>query len=383
MATFDIESLGPTDGPCPTNRYDSVSGASFIVWKPGDEALVMFRIPYGFTSGSRVRLIFNETIPATGLAYSWDIESRALNQASNLALPVSNPYTSSTRFLSSDPSAVGLVAVRTIPLVDDHGMISGAALNSGDALSVRIKLAIEGSDPALTELSTFAYRIELAVDTESFNVECVGRVASIIRATRDLFNEDNSGFLRNDFILRSINECLKVLARENYWSAEKILPAVAGQNTIELASSIPDLQSVQRVRFNNAQGLMTELHSLEDYLDRSARSCATGPPVWYFIRNGLMKVWPAPSKNLDSGFHVYYSRLPQRLGCSEDNCDPPVPPAHDSLFTMFALRQAFLRDRNAPGADLKFQEYSRLYELEKRRLLGVTEPASAIIKPRR
>jgi len=50
---------------------------------------------------------------------------------------------------------------------------------------------------------------------------------------------------------------------------------------------------------------------------------------------------------------------------------------------MYALRQAFLRDRNAPGADLKFQEYSRLYELEKRRLLGVTEPASAIIKPRR
>ncbi len=197
----------------------------------------MFRIPYGFESGSRVRLIFNETIPATGLAYSWDIESRALSQASNLALPVSNPYTSSTRFLSSDPLAVGLVAVRTIPLVDDHGMISGASLNSGDALCVRIKLAIEGTDPAPTELSTFAYRIELSVDTESCNVECVGRVASIIRATRDLFNEDNSGFLRNDFILRSINECLKDLARENYWSAEKILPAVAGQDAIELACS--------------------------------------------------------------------------------------------------------------------------------------------------
>ena len=144
MATFDIESLGPTDGPCPTNRYDSLSGASFIVWKPGDEALVMFRIPYGFTSGSRVRLIFNETIPATGLAYSWDIESRALSQASNLALPVPNPYTSSTRFLSSDPLAVGLTAARAIPLVDDHGMISDASLNSGDALCVRIRLAIEG-----------------------------------------------------------------------------------------------------------------------------------------------------------------------------------------------------------------------------------------------
>ncbi len=383
MAVFDIESLGPTDGPCPRNRYDSLTGVSFIVWKPGDEALIMFRIPYGFTPGSFVRLIFNETIPATGPAYSWDIESRALTQASNLALPVSNPYTSSTHFLSSDSLAVGLTAVRTIPLVDDHGMISGVAPKYGDALCVQIKLAIEGLDPAPTELSTFAYRIELAVDTESFNVECAGRVASIIRSTRDLFNEENSGFLRNDFILRSINECLKDLARENYWSAEKLLPAVEGQDSIDLGAAIPDLQSVQQVRFNNARDLMKELHSLEEYLDRSARSCATGPPVWYFVRNGMMKVWPAPSKNLEAGFHVYYSRLAPSLGCSEDNCDPPVPPAHDTLFTMFALRQAFLRDRNAPGADLKFQEYSRLYELEKRRLLGVTEPASAILKPRR
>ena len=42
--------------------------------------------------------------------------------------------------------------------------------------------------------------------------------------------------------------------------------------------------------------------------------------------------------------------------------------------------RAFLRDRNAPGADLKFREYSQLYEIEKKRLLESAQPASVKLR---
>ena len=53
------------------------------------------------------------------------------------------------------------------------------------------------------------------------------------------------------------------------------------------------------------------------------------------------------------------------------------------IFVYFVLQQAFLRDRHAPGADVKFQEYMRLYEQEKQALLGEGETASMLLRPYR
>jgi hypothetical protein len=66
--------------------------------------------------------------------------------------------------------------------------------------------------------------------------------------------------------------------------------------------------------------------------------------------------------------------MPEELTCSSVNPNPSIPRAHDMIFVYFTLKQAFLRDRHAPGADVKFQEYLRLYEMEKQRLLGEGDP---------
>ena len=85
-------------------------------------------------------------------------------------------------------------------------------------------------------------------------------------------------------------------------------------------------------------------------------------PILYF--------WPQPAADLNPEFRVFHSYLPAELGCTESTCDPSIPKSRDMVFVYYVLKHAFLRDRHAPGADLKYQEYSLLYDAEKIRLLG-------------
>jgi len=82
-----------------------------------------------------------------------------------------------------------------------------------------------------------------------------------------------------------------------------------------------------------------------------------------------------------SGFLVYHSYLPQALTCSSDNCNPPSPRAHDAAFVYFALKEAFLRDRHAPSANQKYQEFERLYLDQKQALLAEADPPSLSVRP--
>jgi hypothetical protein len=175
---------------------------------------------------------------------------------------------------------------------------------------------------------------------------------------------------------------MKDLALEDYWIAEKSVPIAAGREVIDLLQAIPDLRKVLRARFNGQPRTLTALQSLDAYLELTSHGRKLGTPAYYLIQNNMMRLWPVPSIDADPGLHVYYSKLPPPLGCDESNCEPPAPQAHDSVFTLFALRQAFLRDRDAAGADLKFREYSQLYEIEKKRLLDGSEPAHARVRPR-
>lgn len=369
MAIFEIESLVPTNGPCPTNQYDPDSSLSLIEWMPGDQAVLTFRIPHGFTVDSKMTLIFDEQVSTPGSVYSWDISITLIRPS------VSTPDTGlwsgivSSEFTSSAP--VGSIVTHTIT-----DLMVGAFPVPGDIISLRLEYSCPEAPHCPEKLRTLAYRIEVSTEQASENSNCIGRVADIIRDTRDLFNEETGAFLSDPFILRSINGCLKDLARENYWSGERWITAHSGETSIDLLKAIPDLQDVHRVQFSGQPELMRELHALDEYLEICALGPNVGVPAYYLIRNNLMQVWPAPVTDLASGYHVHYSRLPSPLGCSESNCDPPVPRAHDTIFSLFALRQAFLRDRSSSGADLKFREYSQLYEAEKRRLLDAGGPVS-------
>jgi hypothetical protein len=210
--------------------------------------------------------------------------------------------------------------------------------------------------------------------------DCEGRVGTIIDTARDLFNETAGGFITDAFILRSINRCQQDIAQEDYWRRETWIPSVSGTNEIDLLTVIPQYQNVHQLHFVGCREPMTPLGSFQEYQELKADANTPGLPQYYVVQNNTLYVWPPPDRDLEAGFCIYHSYLPDSLTCSAVNPNPLIPKAHDLLFVYFVLKQAFLRDRHAPGADMKFQEYAALYDREKQKLLAAGDPPGLALR---
>jgi hypothetical protein len=336
----------------------------------------MFRVPDDFDTAGSISLRFDELVPSSAFAYSWETTTGVRKNGSNPG-DVSSTAQNSASFDSYNAVTSGSIVTRSMSVNQDD-----LAIAPGDIVSVRLEYSCVEDKPCPEHLLTLAYRVvtlegEPTVPTPVSS----GRLAEITREARDLFNEEAGVFLSDEFVVRAVNSCVRDIARENYWSAETWIAAIEGQDTIDVSQAIPDAQEIHRIWFRDVATPMTRLETFDALIEISRQCPKTGVPEYYLARDNLIRIVPGPSLNLEHGFYVHYSRIPRPLGLSlGDRAEPPVPRSYDSLFTLFVLRQAFLRDRNAPGADLKFREYSQLYEIEKRRLLESAQPASVKLR---
>ena len=205
--------------------------------------------------------------------------------------------------------------------------------------------------------------------------ECPGRAGKIIESVRDLLNEAGGGFVSDQFILRMMNRCQEDLAKEGYWRKESLAHCAAGSDHIDLLSALPDYEEVFQVYYSDRKIPLVPLNSLREFEQLRCSSAQSGAPESYVVQNDVLYFWPQPSADLNPGFRVFHSYLPGEIGCADSTCDPAIPKSLDIVFVYFVLKHAFLRDRHAPGADLKYQEYSLLYDAEKNKLLGRNAPA--------
>lgn len=376
MATINIDTLGATDGPSPSNRYDPDSFLSFIEWRPGDQARLMFRVPDDYDTSGAISLMFDEILPSSAFAYSWETNIGVHKNGSNPG-DVSSPTHDTATFDFYDAVTYGSIVTRSMAVTQD-----GLAIAPGDIVSIGLEYSCVADEPCPDVLLTLTYRIvTLAGESIIPTPVSSGRLAEIAREARDLFNEEVGVFLSDEFVVRAVNSCVRDIARENYWSAETWVAAVAGEDTIDVFQAIPDAQEIHRIWFRDLTTPMTRLETFDELREISLQYPKSGVPEYYLARDNLIRIVPRPSVNSEHGFYVNYSRIPPPLGLSlGDNTEPPVPRSFDSIFTLFVLMRAFLRDRNAPGADLKFREYSQLYEIEKRRLLESSQPASVKLR---
>jgi hypothetical protein len=320
--------------------------------------------------------MFDELVPSSAFVYSWETTTGVHKNGSNPG-DVSSPTHSTATFDSYDAGISGRIVTRSISVTQDN-----LAIAPGDIVSIRLEYSCVVDEPCPEHLLTAAYRV-VTVEGEPTVPTPVssGRLAEITREARDLFNEEAGVFLSDEFVVRVVNSCVRDIARENYWSAETWIAAVEGQDKIDVSQAIPDAQEIHRIWFGEASTPMTRLETFDELREITLQCPNTGVPEYYLARDNLIRIVPGASLNSEHGFYVHYSRIPKPLGLSPgDRAEPPVPRSFDSIFTLFVLRQAFLRDRNAPGADLKFREYSQLYEIEKKRLLESAQPASAKLR---
>lgn len=382
MAVLPIEALMPTSGAVPSNGYDPVSLAPFTEWLIGDEARFSVVIPENFIAGNNFFLRVQESSATSSSRHRWEATALLVRPGEGRTDEQAETEAFSVEYLSA--SNPGQLTTRTFPVTgsEQAGRLSEISLQTGDLLSFVLRRAEASSDEDPAAVRIWDLSVTVRVDDLSAS-DCAGRVGNIFDTVRDLFNESTGGFLPDSFILRSVNRCQHELAQAGYWREETLIPCTAGESRIDLLSQIPRYQDIHQLRFSGRRPGMIPLGSFREFEELRNGSAGSGTPEYYVVQNNNLNVWPAPGITSQSGFCAYHSYLPEDLTCSEVNPNPEIPRAHDMVFVYFVLKQAFLRDRHAPGADAKFAEYSQLYEAEKRSLLGEGDPPVLSVRPGR
>ncbi len=373
MGEIQVDVLVPTSGAVPSGGYDPVSLAAYTAWELNDEARFAVVVPDSYVAGSDFYLTIQESSSSASAKNKWHVKTLLLRPGLHATDEETDVETFIQEYTSSAIADQLLTRTFAVTGSAEAGRISDVAITSGDVLSFTLKriAAVENEDPGPIKVFDLSLSFSLS---ESAVSECAGRIGKIIDAVRDLFNEATGGFIADAFILRSINRCQQHLAQENYWRRETWIPALSGEYELDLLSHIADYQDIHQVYFSGRSYPMTSLGSFKQYEELKTGSQSAGTPEYYVVQNNRLYVWPIPNTDVGSGYCVYHSYQPADLTCSSVNPNPPVPKAHDVIFVYFALRDAFLRDRHAPGADSKFSEYAQLYEAEKQRLLGEGDP---------
>jgi hypothetical protein len=373
MAEFQIQALAPSSGAVPSRGYDPVSLVSFTEWQLNDEAHFSAAVPDNYSAGNDFFLKIEESSSTPSANHQWQARTLLMRPGLHTSHDQGETETFTEECVS--PSTAHGLTTRTFKVTGATlaGKVSDVPISPGDMLFFTLKriAASVREDPAA--IRVFQVSLETAIEETGIS-ECAGRVGKIIDTVRDLFNEATGGFLSDEFILRAINRCRKDLAQEDYWRTESWMPAESGVFQVDLLLHIPEYQNIHQVSFSGHREPMISLGSFREYEEIQSASQATGTPQVYVVQNNTLHVWPSPSETVQSGYRIYHSYEPPELTCSSLNPDPAIPRAHDSVFVYFALKQAFLRDRHAPGADVKFREFAQLYETEKKKLLGEADP---------
>jgi hypothetical protein len=382
MSLIPIDSLIPTSGAVPAEGYDPISLAGFSLWDIGDEARFSLVIPDTYVAGNDFFLNILESSPLASVRHQWQVYTLLMRPGVHVTDEQTVTETCATEFPSASTADRLSRRVLQASGAAAAGKISGLAIQPGDYLSWTLKRIPASRDEDPNPIKIFDLSLEARFDDTAVS-GCHGRVGRIIDTVRDLFNEAIGGFLPDEFILRSMNRCLQDLAQEDYWRKETWIPAVSGVHSVDLLGAIPEYQALHQMRYRGCNNPMVALGSYLEYDEMRTGCNVPGVPQYYVVQNTTVLVWPPPGSDSPSGFCVYHSYLPADMTCSADNANPPVPKAHDMVFVFYVLRQAFLRDRHAPGADGKFQEYSMLYERAKQALLGQGDPPLLSLRPQR
>jgi hypothetical protein len=373
MTEIPIQTLLPSSGAVPLNAYDPQSRAGYTAWDLDDEARFSIVVPNDYHIGSDFYLRLHESSNASSASHRWQVTTLLLRPGIHNTDELTKVETHIQEFESS--SRADRLTLRTFAVTGSGaaGCVSDAPIQATDILAITMKRIAASTNEDPNPIRLFDVSLETATSETALS-QCAGRVGTIVDSVRDLFNEATGGFLSDDLILRSINRCQQELAQENYWRREAWVRAASGVSEVELLSALPDYQDIHQAHFSGCDHPMAALPGFREYQELKTGALAPGVPEYYLIQNNKMYVWPPPQSDLSSGYRIYHSYMPEELTCSSVNPNPSIPRAHDMIFVYFTLKQAFLRDRHAPGADVKFQEYLRLYEMEKQRLLGEGDP---------
>ena len=377
MTSILIDSLFTTSSPSPSNSRDPVTQAVHTLWESGDQAGFSVRLSPEYVTGSDLYVMLDESTASPGAAHSWKITVTLNRQIDGGAAT----FTETSTHDCLSPGVPNSRVKRRLAATGavSAGTVDNYAILPGDDLTFVLTRSapVEDDDPLEIRVINIHVEYETAQATLS---DCSGRIGLIIEAVRDLFNEPEADFLTDSFILRSMNRCQQDIAADGYWRTGTWIPCVSGRDVIHLPDVIPDYVDVYRVAYGPQRRELRQLNSVRRFMSLKSLLDIPGTPEYFLAQNNNLMIIPTPTQTLSHGFLVYHSYCPPHISCSQDVAQPDIPKSFDQIFVYFSLAQAFLKDRAAPGADVKFHEYTALYQNLKNRLLS-TMPHAARLSP--
>lgn len=359
MTEYLIEVLSPLAGHVPDNGTDE-SGNTYTDWALADSASFTFTLPYGFTTGTDIVIVINETTPGSSKNHKW-----------TLVTTVNSTYTETHTSSFTASATAWAIATRSITC-STSGSVGAHALVAGDMVSIAITRAAADSNEDSNHIRI--YTITAHLTSVGGVSTCLGRLGNIVNAVLMRFNDNAQKFINQAEVIQWVNDCQLLIAQRGFWHKTTEIDLVANQQQYNLWTLIADIENVEEVSWGSGSDYTYQtLPAIGNWgtFQRLSVGLSTGTPQTYHIQGNLLYLLPTPDTSVVDGLAIRHTYCPTNMSCTS-NYTPSTPAAHDEVYVFFALSIAFRKDRHSPMA----AEQAGYYEQKFQQALGGLSPTA-------
>lgn len=190
------------------------------------------------------------------------------------------------------------------------------------------------------------------------SIEAYTRTAQeVIEAVnRQVGDEAEIQFTQSD-ILRWINQGQLEISIKNSTinEAMAVTNIVADQDKYPILAdaAFADLNKLQTILYNGRPLKNLTFAEAMDYIIDGVPDSGT-PSIWY-IKTGVLNLWPKPDTAITGGLTIYYNKKPKKIVSSGDILG--VPDTFFNAILQYVIGQAMEMDENWQAAGVKAQQF--------------------------
>jgi hypothetical protein len=190
------------------------------------------------------------------------------------------------------------------------------------------------------------------------SIEAYTRTAQeVIEAvTRQVGDEAEIQFTQAD-IIRWINQGQLEISIKNSTinEASAVTNIVSGQDKYPILTDVAfaDLNKLQTILYDGRPLKNLTFSEAMDYIIDGDSDSGT-PTIWY-VKTGVLNLWPKPDKAIAGGLTIYYNKRPKKITSAGDILG--VPDSFFNAVLQYVIAQAMELDENYQAAGVKLQQF--------------------------
>ncbi len=171
----------------------------------------------------------------------------------------------------------------------------------------------------------------------------VGDEAEVQFSTSDIIRWINQGQLEISIKNSTINEAMAVTNIVANQDKYPILADAAFASLSKLHTILYDGRPLKNLTFEEA---MTYIIS---------KDASTGVPTIWYVKTGVLNLWPKPAVSVANGLTIYYNKRPAKITSSGQFLS--VPDSFFNAVLQYVIGQAQELDENWQAAAVKLQQF--------------------------